>query len=89
MHNVCSFQETQSICITFIQRRSNVFDVGPTLYKCYTNILWDDTTFILWWLSVQNVTYLACRTPPTINRWIYNPGIAFCVIVTHPGPSVT
>ena len=27
------------ICITFIQRRTNVFDIGPTLYKCYTNIL--------------------------------------------------
>ena len=24
--------------ITFIQRRPNVFDVGPTLYKCYTNV---------------------------------------------------
>ena len=32
-------QYTQNICITFIQRRPNVFDAGPTLYKCYTNIL--------------------------------------------------
>ena len=24
---------------TFVQRRPNVFDVGPTLYKCYTNVL--------------------------------------------------
>ena len=24
-------QQTQNICITFIQRRPNVFDVGPTL----------------------------------------------------------
>ena len=32
-------QQTKNICITFIQRRLNVFDVGPTLYKCYTNIL--------------------------------------------------
>ena len=29
----------QHICITFIQRRPNVFDVGPTLYKRYTNVL--------------------------------------------------
>ena len=29
----------QIICITFIQRRPNVFDAGPTLYKCYTNVL--------------------------------------------------
>ena len=32
-------QQTQSICITFIQRRPNVFDVGLTSYKCYTKIL--------------------------------------------------
>ena len=32
-------QQTQNICITFIGRRPNVFDVGLTLYKCYTNIL--------------------------------------------------
>ena len=29
---------TQNICITFIQRQPNVFDVGPTLYKFYTNV---------------------------------------------------
>ena len=34
-----SSQKTQNVCITFIQRRPNVFDVGPTLYKCYTNVL--------------------------------------------------
>ena len=27
------------ICITFVQCQPNIFDVGPTLYKCYTNIL--------------------------------------------------
>ena len=32
-------QKTQNICITFIQRWTNVEDVGPTLYKCYTNVL--------------------------------------------------
>ena len=32
-------QQTQNICITFVQRRPKVFDVGPTLYKCYTNVL--------------------------------------------------
>ena len=29
-------QQTQTICITFQQRRPNVFEVGPTLYRCYT-----------------------------------------------------
>ena len=32
-------QQTQNICITIIQRRPNVFAVGQTLYKCYTNAL--------------------------------------------------
>ena len=32
-------QQTHNICITFVQRRTNVFDVGPTLFKCYTNVL--------------------------------------------------
>ena len=31
--------KTQNICITFVQRQPNVFDVGPILYKCYTNML--------------------------------------------------
>ena len=31
--------QTQNICITFVQCWSNVEDVGPTLYKCYTNVL--------------------------------------------------
>ena len=29
---------TQNICITFIQCWTSVFDVGPTLYNCYTNV---------------------------------------------------
>ena len=33
----CPSQYTQNICITFIQRRPEVFDVGPTLYTFYTN----------------------------------------------------
>ena len=33
------FQQTQHICITFVQRRPNVYDVGPTLHKCYTDVL--------------------------------------------------
>ena len=32
-------QRTQNMCIIFIQRWPNVFDVGPTLNKCYTNVL--------------------------------------------------
>ena len=36
---VTASQQTQNICITFVQRRPNVFDVGQTLYKCYTNVL--------------------------------------------------
>ena len=34
----CS-QQTQNICMTFVQCLTNVDDVGPTLYKCYANVL--------------------------------------------------
>ena len=36
-HAITVSQQTQNIFITFVQRRPNVFDVCPTLYKCYTN----------------------------------------------------
>ena len=37
-------QQTQNICIIFVQRRPNVFDIGPTLYKCYVfNGMWRRT----------------------------------------------
>ena len=31
--------KTKTFCITFIQCWTNVEDVGPTLYKCYKNVL--------------------------------------------------
>ena len=34
-------RQTQKSCTTFIQRRPNDFDVGLTLYKCYTIVLWE------------------------------------------------
>ena len=33
-------QQTQNICIAFIQNRPNVLDVGPTLHKSNTNVLY-------------------------------------------------
>ena len=39
-------QQTQDICITFIQRRPNVFDVGPTLHKVIQ-------MFCVYWVSIQ------------------------------------
>ena len=32
-------QKTQTICITFVQRWPNVFDVSPALYKSHANVL--------------------------------------------------
>ena len=39
MPKTVTSQQTQYICITVVQRRPNIFDVGPILYKCYTNVL--------------------------------------------------
>ena len=33
------FSKHKNMCITFVQCWLNVFDVEPTLYKCYTNVL--------------------------------------------------
>ena len=41
----CTYQQTQNICITCIQCWANVGDVGPTLYKCYPNVL----CLLEWW----------------------------------------
>ena len=42
-------QKTQNICVTFAPRRPDVFDAGPTLYKCYTNVL-----CLLGWIWLAN-----------------------------------
>ena len=39
-------QQTQDICITFIQRRLNVFVVGPTLHEVIQ-------MFCVYWVSIQ------------------------------------
>ena len=39
-------QQTQDICITFIQCRPNVFDAGPTLHKVIQ-------LFCVYWVTIQ------------------------------------
>ena len=39
MPTKCWPSKRKTICITFVQCWTNVKDVGPTLYKCYTNVL--------------------------------------------------
>ena len=41
-------QQTQNICISFVQCRPNVFNIGLTLYKCNTNLC-------VWWDNKKNV----------------------------------
>ena len=38
-YNHVPSQQTQNILKLFIQRPSTVFDCGPPLYKCYTNVV--------------------------------------------------
>ena len=52
LHNIP--QWTQNIFITFIQCWVNVEDVGPTLYKCYKNVLCLGYRVVIPW----NVKYL-------------------------------
>ena len=52
-----SSKQTQNICMTFVQRRPNVYDVGSTLYKCYTNVfcLLSYCIMVLFWFYVLAV----------------------------------
>ena len=39
------YRRVPSICITFVQCRTNVEDVGATLYRCYTDVF----LFAMWY----------------------------------------
>ena len=55
-----SSQQTQTICRPFVQRRPKVFDFGPALYKCYTNVL-----CLLGWHSIEHAcSATKMRTAP-------------------------
>ena len=56
-------QQTQNICISSVQRRPNVFDVGPTLYRWYTNIL------CLLWFIIPSTTNPAVRHFTLYTAW--------------------
>ena len=72
---------TQNICITFIQCCTNVEDVGPTLYKSYTNVCvywvgsWQNDKVNL---SKQNstVTVRSILFAPSLNL-VYDNGNTF------------
>ena len=49
--NIIALIYTQNICITFVERRPNVFDVCPTSYTCYTNDLCLD--LLVWPVSMK------------------------------------
>ena len=80
-------KRTQNICITFVPRRPNAFDVGSSLHKCYTNVLcllmgWLDLCRhgcgILWKITwLVNVIYLPCLIACTSNP--YTP-LAACLV---------
>ena len=55
-------QRTQNNCITFVQRRPNVFDVGPTLYKCYTNVFVFAGVIFFYKFRVTSFQYISVLT---------------------------
>ena len=56
-------RQTRNNCITFVQRRPNVFDVGPTLYKCYTNVC------VCWAVRYSYLLIVAHRYRDPHNMW--------------------
>ena len=53
-------QQTQDICITFIQRRPNVFDVDPTLHKVIQ-------MFCVYWACQYKLGSSSCNIPAVIQ----------------------
>ena len=49
--------KTQNICIKFVQCWSNVEDVGPTLYRCYTIFLYLLGSSKAFFQSLKSVTF--------------------------------
>ena len=60
-------QQTQNICITFIQRRHNVFGVGPTLHKCYTDGL---RSLGIIWQKMFMFCFTRCIIKPTSYKCV-------------------
>ena len=72
-------QQTQNFCITYVHSRPNVFDVGPTLYKCYTNVLCLLVRFHI--IMIIHISPKSCRhfwynykpsNMRRLNQWRFN-----------------
>ena len=67
----------QNICITFIQRWTNVEDVGPTLYKCYANVLCLLGCLTrCWTLRCQKTPLSASIFHPNVRRVRWSSGLS-------------
>ena len=53
-------QQTQDICMTFMQCRPNVFDVGPTLHKVIQ-------MFCVYWVTIQTWGLSSFQIPAVIQ----------------------
>ena len=69
--------------IIFVQRRPNVEDVVPTLYKCYTNVL---CLLGSWLLTGSSATQCSScsrvRLPPSSHHTVYDPRIVHICCVS-------
>ena len=65
---IMTSQYAQNICISCVQCRPNVFYAGPTLYKCYTNVL----RLLEYQLNVGSMlNHRLCNAGPTLNQqWV-------------------
>ena len=70
VYHVYDSQQTQNICITFIKRRPNVFDVGPTL----SNVI---QMFCVYWSVLFSPSKR--KTSSTLDQHCINGTQMFCV----------
>ena len=55
-------QQTQDICMSFMQCRPNVFDVGPTLHKVIQ-------MFCVYWVTIQTWGSSSFQIPAVIQSF--------------------
>ena len=70
---ISDFPANPKHCTTVVQRRPNVFDVGPTLYKCYTNVL----CLLTWCFRGLSSRILPLIISTSRTPWIYPGGLQY------------
>ena len=98
LSQITASRQTRIICITFVQCWTNVEDVGPTLYKCYADVLCllrcylfslmiicesgDNSLNLVWHLVNWCWVSVVCDVPTLCRLWA-NVSWFLCCLITR------